>query len=213
MAPKGPLRYQRHSEGLEFDRFVFFSDAVFAIAMTLLVVGIGVPHVGDLDRALDGKGDEIVSFFISFLVIGYYWIGHHRFIALLGAVETGFMIFNLAFLAAIAFMPFPTALVGIYSGHEVAIVMYCATLAAASLLMTLMLARAQAQHLFRVAMTPEYYRFGLLASASPVVVFVLAIPIAYVDTSLALPFLIVLFPVERLLDKYVRPPEGDPRVG
>jgi hypothetical protein len=38
-------RYERHSPGLEFDRFVFFSDAVFAIAMTLLVVGIGIPHV------------------------------------------------------------------------------------------------------------------------------------------------------------------------
>jgi uncharacterized membrane protein len=209
----GPLRYVRHSEGLEFDRFVFFSDAVFAIAMTLLVVGIGVPHVHDLEKALDGKLDEIISFFVSFLVIGYYWVMHHRFVALLGSVETGFMILNLAFLAAIAFMPFPTALVGIYSGQELAVVIYCLTLATASLLMTLLLVRARQQRMFRVDMTPEYYRFALLASASPVVVFLLAVPIAYVDTSLALPFLVVLFPAERLLDHYVRPPEGDPRVG
>ena len=212
MASKGPLRYVRHSEGLEFDRFVFFSDAVFAIAMTLLVVGIGIPHAHDLEKALDGKLDEIISFFVSFLVIGYYWVAHHRFVALLGSVETGFMILNLAFLAAIAFMPFPTALVGIYSGQELATVLYCVTLAAASLLMTLMFVRAYSQRLFRVEMTPEYHRFTLLASASPVAVFLLAIPIAYVDTSLALPFLIVLYPIERLIDHYVRPPEGDPRV-
>jgi uncharacterized membrane protein len=212
MAEKSPRRFRRHSEGLEFDRFAFFSDAVFAIAMTLLVVGIGVPRAADLEKALDGKTDEIVSFFVSFLVIGYYWLGHHRFVALLGAVETGFLAVNLAFLATIAFMPFPTALVGIYSSHETAIVLYCVTLAAASLLMTLLLVRAHAQNLFRVTMTPEYYRFGMLASACPVAVFVLAIPIAYVDTALALPFFIVLFPLERLLDRYVRPLEGDPHV-
>jgi uncharacterized membrane protein len=212
MADKGPLRYVRHSQGLEFDRFVFFSDAVFAIAMTLLVVGIGVPHVHDLDKALDGKLDEIISFFISFLVIGYYWVGHHRFVALLGSVETGFMILNLAFLAAIAFMPFPTALVGVYSRQELAVVLYCATLATASLLLTLLLVRAHQQQLFRVAMSPEYYRFSLLASASPVAVFVLAIPVAYLDAGLALPFLIVLFPVERMLDRYVRPAGEIPHV-
>ena len=84
-------RYVRHSPGLEFDRFAFFSDAVFAIAMTLLVVGIGVPHVAshDLEHALSEKNDEILSFFISFLVIGYYWLAHHRFIGLIDSVDTG----------------------------------------------------------------------------------------------------------------------------
>ena len=61
-------RYRRRSEELEFDRVVFFSDAVFAIAMTLLVVGIGIPHV---DRAAisstrsSDKTAEIISFFHS----------------------------------------------------------------------------------------------------------------------------------------------------
>ena len=64
-------RYRRRSEELEFDRVAFFSDAVFAIAMTLLVVGIGIPEVRDseLGDALRGKEAEIVSFFISFFVI------------------------------------------------------------------------------------------------------------------------------------------------
>ena len=46
--PLQPARYERRSHGLEFDRVAFFSDAVFAIAMTLLVVGIGIPHVRDV---------------------------------------------------------------------------------------------------------------------------------------------------------------------
>src|SRR5690242_11701602 len=63
-------RYRRHSDELEFDRVAFFSDAVFAIAMTLLVVGIGIPEVreSELGDALRGKEAEIISFFISFFV-------------------------------------------------------------------------------------------------------------------------------------------------
>ena len=110
-------RYERHSTGLEFDRFVFFSDAVFAIAMTLLVVGIGVPSVAEngLPHALRDKQPEIISFFVSFIVIGNYWLAHHRFIAHLAAISTRFMTINLVYLAAIAFTPFPTALAGKYT--------------------------------------------------------------------------------------------------
>ena len=54
-------RYRRRSEELEFDRVAFFSDAVFAIAMTLLVVGIGIPHVSEarIGDKLGDKGNEI----------------------------------------------------------------------------------------------------------------------------------------------------------
>src|SRR3954463_1554877 len=98
-------RHERHNAGLEFDRVAFFSDAVFAIAMTLLVVGIGIPHVSDahFDQALRDKRQEIFSFFLSFVVIGYYWLAHHRFFAQLRAVDTQFMKINLVYLAAIAF--------------------------------------------------------------------------------------------------------------
>ena len=88
--------YRRRSEELEFDRVAFFSDAVFAIAMTLLVVGIGIPKVkegGDLGEALSSKDAEIFSFFLSFVVIGFFWLAHHRFFA--GALLSWLLIFPL----------------------------------------------------------------------------------------------------------------------
>ena len=88
-----PARYERRGTGLEFDRVAFFSDAVYAIAMTLLVVGIGVPHVRDaaLGKALSDRGAEISSFFIGFAILGFYWISHHALMAQLRAINTRFM--------------------------------------------------------------------------------------------------------------------------
>jgi uncharacterized membrane protein len=73
----------------EFARVLTFSDGVFAIAMTLLVVGIGLPALADqadeseLLGKLDDVWPEIFSFFLSFAVIGRYWLAHHQFCALL----------------------------------------------------------------------------------------------------------------------------------
>jgi uncharacterized membrane protein len=209
--PGGRPRYERHSQGLEFDRFVFFSDAVFAIAMTLLVVGIGIPHVAsqNLEHALENKSDEILSFFISFLVIGYYWLAHHRFVAQLVTIDTGFMVLNLAYLAAIAFTPFPTALVGVYNGHAVSVVLYALTLGAASFFEVMMFVRAYHEKLFRHEMPPDVYRFGVMASSAPVVAFFFSIPLAYVNTTLALSSWLLIFPTEFLLDRFFRPAGAD----
>lgn len=204
-------RYERQSPSLEFDRVVFFSDAVFAIAMTLLVVGIGIPNVPDkgFEHALDDKIPEITSFFVSFVVIGYYWLAHHRFIAQLVALERGIIMLNLVYLAAIAFMPFPTALVGKYEEFAVTVVIYAITLGVASLLEVAMFARAQQQRLFRTVLPPDVFRFGVVAALVPVVAFVISIPIAFVDPTLALVSWLVVFPAERIVDKRLKPPEAD----
>jgi uncharacterized membrane protein len=74
---------------------------LYAIALTLLVVGIDVPNIPDTDSvreladALDDNLSAYVSFFISFAVIGRYWLAHHRFFALLACVDTSFIALNL----------------------------------------------------------------------------------------------------------------------
>jgi uncharacterized membrane protein len=215
MADDEPLvddgRYERRSESLEFERVAFFSDAVFAIAMTLLVVGIGIPHVtsGDFRHTLSNKGAEIFSFFLSFVVIGFYWLAHHRFFSQLRAVERRFMELNLLYLAAIAFMPFPTALVGSYGDDPIVVVIYAATLGVASLLDGLMFARAHVAGLMRVKLRADVFRYALLASTAPVVVFAIAIPVAYVDTGWALATFVLIFPIELVIDRLAKPADAD----
>ena len=70
-------------ESIEFARVLSFSDGLFAIAMTLLVVGIEVPDipdtesVGELWDAVTDLDSSFISFFISFFVIARYWVAHH----------------------------------------------------------------------------------------------------------------------------------------
>jgi uncharacterized membrane protein len=104
-----PRTYDRDS--VEFARVLAFSDGLFAIAMTLLIVAVAVPHISpedsvhELAQALNDLGPALISFFISFAVIGRYWLAHHLFISLLGAMDKGFIGLNLIYLAFIASFP------------------------------------------------------------------------------------------------------------
>src|SRR5215468_9602582 len=123
---------------LEYDRVLFFSDAVFAIAITLLVVDIRVPDltsgVVDASRALHDARYKILGFVISFLVIGLFWMGHHRLFRYITALDRPLIFLNLLFLGTIAFLPYPTALLFVSSTSQVAAtVFYAACVAGAGL--------------------------------------------------------------------------------
>jgi uncharacterized membrane protein len=201
-------RYRRRSEELEFDRVAFFSDAVFAIAMTLLVVGIGIPHVREsrLEHALSNKDNELFGFFLSFAVIGMYWLAHHRFFSKLLAVDVRFMKINLVYLAAIAFVPFPTALVGLYGDSQaIVIVLYAATLAVASVIEAALFWHAQRAGLLRKRLDAAALRGYMIASVAPAVVFAVSIPIAILgDPGTALLCWLLIFPAEYFIGKYLR---------
>ncbi len=193
---------------LEFDRFAFFSDAVYAIALTLLVIGIAVPTVEDIRSSrqmwdvLYDLRQEFATFFVGFAVIGRYWLAHHRFVAVLRAVDARLMALNLVYLAFIAFLPFPTALVGRYEQNVVAFVFFAAILSCISALETVLFVTAERRGLLVVAVPRDVYRFGLVASTLPVVVFVLSIPLAAATNStIALLSWIVIWPLEALLDR------------
>jgi uncharacterized membrane protein len=112
------------------ERLVFFSDAVFAIAITLLVIEIHPPHLDP------GKGDAVhlrallplipnfVGFAISFFVIGMFWMGHHRAFGFAGRYDGRVLVWNLALLGAIAFVPFVTAFVSVNHNMRVPAMIY-----------------------------------------------------------------------------------------
>jgi len=122
------------------ERMVFFSDAVFAIAITLLVIELHAPELprGSSDaaqlQALASLSPNLVGFGISFAVIGMFWMGHHRAFSLASHYSPRVLGWNLCLLGLIAFMPFVTAYLSSNIFQRVPAIFYCLVMLAAALL-------------------------------------------------------------------------------
>lgn len=97
-----------------FDRVVNFSDAVVAIAITLLVLPL-VDEASNIGKAtvnsfLVSVVPQLYVFFLSFVIIAYYWFLHHNFFEQLKQIDRRIMLLNIIWLLGIVFIPFPTAL-------------------------------------------------------------------------------------------------------
>jgi uncharacterized membrane protein len=119
------------------DRLEAFSDAVFSIAATLLVIDIkvpqGLPDSTQLLNALAGQWPTYLSYAMSFIYLGIYWSHHHNIYGFFERTDHIFLKLNLLFLMMIAFIPFPTALLGEYlhvsdEEQRIAVLGYTSTL-------------------------------------------------------------------------------------
>lgn len=184
------LPYPRTGRGLEFDRVANFSDAVFAIALTIIAVELHPPLLdlsGDASELLHKLGemaDELVIFFIAFAVMGSYWLANHRFVAGLRGVNSSYASWTLVYLAWVAFLPFPAALMGRYFENPVAVSVFAINVAVVSLLEWVLLWRAQTGGLLTRCYSPEGFRWASIGSLSPVVIFLVSIPVMWISTSL-----------------------------
>jgi uncharacterized membrane protein len=98
---------------VETTRLELFADAVFAIAATLLIIEVSVDaHGAELGAALVDAWPQYVAYAVSFLLIGTWWVTHHTAMNVIGYADPPFLFLNIALLACIAFLPFPTRLVG-----------------------------------------------------------------------------------------------------
>jgi uncharacterized membrane protein len=115
----------RGNTGRETDRLEAFSDAIIAIAITLLVLEIHVPerHEGGesnntLWHELGDLWPSYLGFAISFVVIGIMWVNHHEIFRYIARTSHNLLILNTIFMFCIALAPFPTAVLAEYLGHD-----------------------------------------------------------------------------------------------
>jgi uncharacterized membrane protein len=193
-------RRQTGRESIEFARIVSFTDGVFAIAITLLVLSLDVPSNlsgSALHDFLIDAWPQLFAYFLSFAVIGRFWIGHHRLFATVHDFDRRLMALNLAYLSLIVLVPFPTELLGEYGGSTDAVILYAGVVGTAALLAWVMLRYA----LRRGHARPEARAaVGLLSGGAllPAGVFYASIPVAFVSPLLAqLLWLALLFDVFR----------------
>jgi uncharacterized membrane protein len=184
-----------------FERTVAFSDGVFAIAITLIVLSIDVPDLSsgaDLGAALRDLGPNFLAYFIGFAVIGLFWINHHRFFEQLERFDFRLLWLNLLFLSLVCLLPFTTDVLGTYDRESVAVALYALNVGAASLVDALMTAFALRNRLAR-ADVQRAWRFVMVMNLIPPAIFLGSIPIAYLDPHLAMWSWLLLAIVPRLL--------------
>jgi len=121
-------------------RIEAFSDGVFAIIITLLVLEIHVPRVQGRDisaglaHSLLAMAPKFLAYIMSFVIVCIWWVAHHHLFHVLKRSDRGLLWLNSLFLLWLAFIPFPTALMGDFPSERIAVMGYgtVATLAAVS---------------------------------------------------------------------------------
>jgi uncharacterized membrane protein len=126
-----PVRHDLLVDASSTGRLEAFSDGVFAIAATLLVLDFSVSAEPDLGRQLLHLWPAYLAYVTSFVTIGIIWMNHHHTVSLIARTDRTMLFLNNLLLLTVAFLPFPTKLVGDYlrrDGEQTATLVYAATL-------------------------------------------------------------------------------------
>jgi uncharacterized membrane protein len=196
--------------GSGVERLVYFSDAVFAIAITLLALEIRLPEMQDpttreLAGALVGLLPRFYGFAISFWIIAVYWLAHHRIFRYIRADDRRLQVINLLFLMWIVLMPFSASLLGGYGSYQLAEILYFSHMILTSLSMALLWRYATGG---RKLVDPDLdrivVRYNFARILSLPVVFLFAICISFFSTAAAGYSVLLLFFVRPLTGLYAR---------
>lgn len=185
--------YPREGHGLAFDRVVFFSDAVFAIALTLAAVEIGIPELagdatspGELWQELWEEAPKFAGYVVAFVWVAVYWLANHRFTATLRGVTRGYVRAVVVYLALIALLPIPASMLGEYFENPLAVAMFAIYATLVSGMEVVLFVVADRASLFPAPLTPAFRRLQVVGSLSPLPPFLLSIPVAFWSTGAAI---------------------------
>lgn len=195
---------RREGNEIEFSRIVAFSDGVFAIAITLLVLSLEVPDsLGseDLAEALWEQRQNLLAYAISFAVIGRFWVVHHRFFSEVDGFDSRLLGLNIFYLSWIVLIPFSSEVLGDYGGETPSVVLYAVNLAAVALVGLAMAAHARRHGLAMIS--DEKAREFRVRSSFIAAVFLASIPLAFLAPDYAPLLWLALFldPASRLAGK------------
>jgi uncharacterized membrane protein len=192
---------QREGNEIEFSRIVAFSDGVFSIAITLLVLNLLIPKAevdGSVGQAIWDERENFLSYAIGFAVIGRFWLVHHRFFGEVTAFDGRLIGLNMLYLGFIVLIPFSSSVLGDFSGTT-AVVVYAVNLSVVVLIGLWMTADAHRAGLTSADVKTQ--REGMVRASYIASVFLLSIPVAFFAPALAQLMWLVLFfdPTDRIV--------------
>jgi uncharacterized membrane protein len=199
-------RDRKPEQNRDLDRIVFFSDAVFAIAITLLVLQIEVPDipeelvVEELGASLLALWPKYLGYVISFLSIAVFWNIHHRIFRDVRGYDGGLIFLNFLFLMFVAFLPFPTALLGEYGDYQLPVAIYAGTLAVGRLLLTAIYWYVTSGNRFvDDTSDSKTVQFFLIRGLTLPVIFLLSIVVSFFSVGVAIGSWVLLMAVDAMI--------------
>jgi uncharacterized membrane protein len=195
------IRSSNGEAGTDRDRIVNLSDGVFAIAITLLVLDIRVPDIpqnmvsSQLPGALLSLWPKYLSYVLSFVGISAFWLIHHSIFRPIRSYDRVLLYLNFVFLMVVAFLPFPTSLLGEYGDRQLPVAIYAATLAVGRLLLTaLHWHSTRDDRLLDEPQDPATVRFFLIRGLTITAIFLLSIVVSFFSVNVAIcSWLVMLF--------------------
>ena len=173
---------RRREQEYRFGRILAISDGVFAFSLTLLVVELVVPTSSSnsaLTSQLLGQWPELFSYLISFAVVAMTWNSHHETFRFVRRTDGWLIVLNFALLLLVAFLPFPTAVLGRNQNEPVAAVIYAVTLTLINLANAAIWWYATRRHrLVDHDLAPRIVKKRFSRLAIGTVVFLVSIPVA-----------------------------------
>ncbi len=169
------------------NRLEAFSDGVFAIVITLLILDVRLPAGQPLTvETLRGMAPQIFAFVLSFIIVGVYWVSHHNMLHFVRQVDRQLLWLNLVLLLLIVFIPFPAALLGQHLS-ELAITLYGGNLMLVNAAGTAMWLYAMSRpHLAKDGIAPTLPGFVARLHSAPILVYGAAIALAHWSVPLSL---------------------------
>jgi uncharacterized membrane protein len=192
-------RSQQADDVLGTSRVEAFSDGVFAVAITLLVLNIQIPQVpeavasGEFLHKLVDVWPKLLIYILSFVIVGIYWVGHHNTFHYIKRSDRTLLWLNILLLMCIVFIPFPTGLVGQYPQQQTSVVIYGGTLVITGLALQLLWWYATSRYrLVDREIDPQLVRRATRRNLTAPLIYVCAIGISFLSVQASLIFFILV---------------------
>jgi uncharacterized membrane protein len=203
---------EENNTKLQIERILFFSDAVMAIAMTLLIIEIKAPHIhndsdAEISKIINELIPKFISFFVSFFVIALYWKAHHHLFGYVIKYTDKLIWLNLLFLLSIVLMPFSSAFYSENFHQNLPYAVYCINILITGLLNCWLVRyiSSKKENLSVLAGNSEWRKLHTLRSLVAPMVFLLSVILSFYSTGLSRVSFILIFPLIYILNrKYKR---------
>ena len=207
------LRRSQAVAGLTTERISAFSDGVFSIAITLLVLNLRIPTIssnvlpsevpGELLNQLGKQWPSLLSYILSFVIVGIYWIAHHNMFHYIKRSNRPFLWINILLLMCVAFIPFPAGLLGQYPTQPISVRIYASSLILTNLMLSLLWWYATSNHrLVDQDIDPHFVRTVNRRNMTAPVVYLVSIGLSIISPQASL-IVFFLFPLYYIFPSHI----------